>query len=131
MYSEWLGPGDISLEDLEDYSLDEMEISGSSGGGSSGGGGGGPIVLLDDETILNRIAEEMDFNFSDEPETGDVCSTVDRGDDHLQARQQHHGGSGAGSEQEHSSLQSSPDKDLLFDRAYDVYESSVKRLCLS
>ena len=116
----WLG--DVSLEDLEDYSLESSGNSDGSGGGGGGGGGGGTNGDgngggngggnsgggdgnsgnggcgndgsdgggcgggcsdydgggvedddyfdggggLDDEAILDRVANEMNFNFTDE-----------------------------------------------------------------
>lgn len=124
---ELLGPGDISLEDLQDYSLDDDD----DGGGDMG---------LDDETILTRVAQEMDFNFPDtsgplasssggggDGETDSSCSNV-----HSVVNPQglqHDVCSGAGDK--HSLCVQSFQEDLLFDRAYDMYESSVKRSCLS
>ena len=46
----------VALEDVEDYSLDNVE---SGGLGDCG-------VGLDDEAILDRVASEMDFDFPDE-----------------------------------------------------------------
>ena len=131
----WLG--DVSLEDLEDYSLESSNGdfgnggggggggtkdygsggsgcygggsngggsgscgaggSGGSGGGNGGGngdcggydsgGGGGGVEDgyycdgdggLDDEAILDRVANEMDFNFTDEASTDhhSVCAVM-------------------------------------------------------
>ena len=130
--SQWLGPGDLPLEQLQVYTLEEEgeerkneegvkgeregeeeeegEPEKEGGGwqdyhlGNEGASGDG----LHNEAILARMAEEMDLNFPT-----DGVETV------LPAPKDLSGQSVADG---HSPLLSSQEKDLLFDAAYDAYD---------
>ena len=134
--SEWLGPGDLPLEQLQVYSLEEEVEEGEKGEGEgkhediteqervhkdchleSGNG-------LDDEAILARVAEEMDLHFpidnvvdKTHPPPKDLCV-----DDSCGPSVYNPG---------HSPVLSSQEEDLLFDAAYNAYESGLKRIHLS
>ena len=69
---------------------------------------------LDDEALLARVASEMDFDFSDTVSTVQPVTTAEVPQSECRAA--------ASSNCEQSSI----NEDLLFDKAYDLYEASMK-----
>ena len=130
---QWLGPGDLPLEQLQVYTLEEegeerKKEEGVKGERAGGGeeeeqekeeGGWQDHRLgnegvsgdgLHDEAILARVAEEMDLNFPTDDETVPPAPKDLSG----QSVADHSAG--------HSPLLSSQEEDLLFDAAYDAYD---------
>lgn len=151
---EWLA--DVSLEDLQDHSVDSMGGDGGDGDAGDGDAGdGGDYRGLDDEAILDRVATEMDLNLSDvtasthhfasdqstlglEPST--YKTDLDPSQHLLRVCSGNANSNGEPSNIQSECSLSTPTcdcsgkssnlsrdhEDLLFDRAYDFYESSIK-----
>ena len=111
--SEWLATVDLSLEELQDFTVDEIMESCSS-----------LDSQLEDDELMARISKEMDMNISTaNPETV-LLSQESKSDE----RDSHVVCSTPSVEDQHCECSSSQEEDLFFNAAYDAFELDVKRV---
>lgn len=122
---------DLSLEDLQDYSLEDVGgeyVSGGDCGGCDrcGGGDGGNWDSdggnrLDDEAILDRVANEMDLNIPDTTSNSRSCDASAYGATPASTLSNTRSECNNDTDMDTKSHY----EDSLFDRAYDLYESKI------
>lgn len=124
--SEWLM--DLSLEDLQDYSVEDIKGecvgSGDSGGGDCDGGDGDDYG--DDEVILDRVAKEMDLHISDTTPSSEYDHTTSDADALSNSQSEECCQASSTCNYNVTDMKSNSQyEDLLFDRAYDLYDSKI------